>query len=172
MKKILSLCLMLTLCIGSASAKGPKKKTLATQVFTTDIVCHNCEQKIMNNVAVLGKGVEDVKVDVATKEVAVTYNTQKNSVENLVKGFAKISVKAEPKKAGCTQKKACCGGCKQGQAAEQKQGCCQKQDKPCEGKKAECCKKEQKACPAQGGCAKQKVPADGGKNCGGCKDTK
>ena len=41
-----------------------------------------------------------MKVDLTKKEVTVVYDSAKNSDENIVKGFASIKVKAEPKKAG------------------------------------------------------------------------
>ena len=47
----------------------------------------------------LGAGVKDVKVDLPKKEVTVVYDSTKNSDDNIVKGFASIKVKAEPKKA-------------------------------------------------------------------------
>ena len=45
---------------------------------------------------VLGKGVEDVQVDVPTKRITVVYNPSKTDEATLVKGFAKLKVKAEP----------------------------------------------------------------------------
>lgn len=53
----------------------------------------------MNNVPSLGKGIKDVKVDLPKKEVTVIYDGTKNNDENIVKGFATLKVKAEPKKA-------------------------------------------------------------------------
>lgn len=70
-----------------------------TTVFTTDIDCEHCVKKIMNNVPSLGKGVKDVQVDRRKKEVTVVYDGTKNNDENIVKGFASLKVKAEPKKA-------------------------------------------------------------------------
>ena len=96
MKKILMLCLALVMGVGMCAAeKAADKKT----VFTTDIDCEHCVKKIMNNVPSLGKGVKDVKVDLPKKEVTVVYDSTKNSDDNIVKGFASIKVKAEPKKA-------------------------------------------------------------------------
>ena len=43
--------------------------------------------------------IKDVKVDLPKKEVTVIYDASKNNDENIVKGFATIKVKAEPKKA-------------------------------------------------------------------------
>lgn len=98
MKKILMLCLTLAMGLGICAAQKPAadKKT-ATTVFTTDIDCEHCVKKIMNNVPSLGKGVKDVQVNLEKKEVTVVYDTTRNSDENLVKGFASLKVKAEPK---------------------------------------------------------------------------
>ena len=100
MKKFLICCLVVLLGTGvaMASAKPEAKPTTKTTVFVTDIDCEHCAKKIMNNVPSLGKGIKDVQVDVPTKEVTVTYDATKNSDENIVKGFASIKVKAEPKK--------------------------------------------------------------------------
>lgn len=80
------------------AAKPAAQKNTATTVFTTDIDCEHCVKKIMNNVPSLGKGVKDVQVDLPKKEVTVVYDSSKNSDENIVKGFATLKVKAEPKK--------------------------------------------------------------------------
>ncbi len=92
-------CLALMLGVGVAlAAKPAQKKQIVTTVFVTDIDCEHCAKKILNNVPSLGKGVQDVKVDVSKKEVTVVYDASKNNDENLVKGFASIKVKAQPKK--------------------------------------------------------------------------
>ena len=91
MKKILMLCLALVMGVGMCAAEKPANKKTVTTVFTTDIDCEHCVKKIMNNVPSLGKGVKDVQVDLPKKEV--------NNDENIVKGFASLKVKAEPKKA-------------------------------------------------------------------------
>lgn len=99
MKKILMLCLALVMGVGMCAAQKAADKKTVTTVFTADIDCEHCVKKIMNNVPSLGKGVKDVKVDLPKKEVTVVYDSAKNSDENIVKGFASIKVKAEPKKA-------------------------------------------------------------------------
>ena len=40
-----------------------------------------------------------MQVDLPKKEVTVVYDGTKNNDENIVKGFASLKVKAEPKKA-------------------------------------------------------------------------
>ena len=94
MKKILMICLALVMGLGMCAAAGkPAQKKEVTTVFVTDIDCEHCVKKIMNNVPSLGKGIKD------EKEVTVIYDASKNNDENIVKGFATIKVKAEPKKA-------------------------------------------------------------------------
>ena len=98
MKKFLLCCLVVLLGTGAALAAAPAGKPVTkTTVFVTDIDCEHCAKKIMNNVPSLGKGIKDVKVDVPTKEVTVTYDPTKNNDANIIKGFASIKVKAEPK---------------------------------------------------------------------------
>ena len=100
MKKILMICLALVMGLGMCAAAGkPAQKKEVTTVFVTAIDCEHCVKKIMNNVPSLGKGIKDVKVDLPKKEVTVIYDASKNNDENIVKGFATIKVKAEPKKA-------------------------------------------------------------------------
>ncbi len=100
MKKIAMLCLMLAMGMGATMAAKPAaaKKTVTT-VFCTDIHCDHCANKIMNNVPSLGKGIEDVAVDVAKKEEMEPYDAGKNSDENIIKGLASLKVDAKPKKA-------------------------------------------------------------------------
>ena len=100
MKKLLMVCLALVMGLGLAMAEKPARKTNVTTVFATDIDCEHCVKKIMNNVPSLGKGIKDVQVDLSKKEVTVVYDASKNSDENIVKGFASLKVKAEPKKNG------------------------------------------------------------------------
>lgn len=100
MKKILLFCLATLLGAGIAMAAKPEtgKKTAKT-VFVTDIDCEHCVKKIMDNVPSLGKGVKDVEVDLAKKEVTVTYDPAKTNDAQLIRGFASLRVKAEPKAA-------------------------------------------------------------------------
>ena len=116
MKKIIVLCLVALFSIGLVEAQTPKKggKNLTTTVFMTNLDCQGCAKKITDNIP-LAKGVEDVKVDVDTKTVTVTFDAAKTNNEALVKAFAKIKIKAE---AGCcgdctakTEKKECTDDC-------------------------------------------------------------
>lgn len=101
MKKILLISLALLWSFGAFAASGSakKEKKTVTTVFVTDIDCDHCVRKIMNNVPVLGKGIEDVRVDLSKKEVTVVYDASKNDDAHIVKGFASLKVKATPKSA-------------------------------------------------------------------------
>ncbi|MBR5206349.1 MAG: cation transporter [Alistipes sp.] len=98
MKKIIALCLVALFSLGIANAQEPKneKKTVTTE-FVTDIDCAGCAKKV-NNTIPYEKGVKEVKVDVDTKTVTVTYDPAKTNDEALVKALAKIKIKATPKK--------------------------------------------------------------------------
>ena len=97
MKKIISIIALtlalLAFLVGSVVAAPAKsEKKIATVVFTTDLDCHHCAQKVMNTIP-YEKGIKDVKVDVPTKTVTVKYDEAKNSIESLTKAFESIKVK-------------------------------------------------------------------------------
>ena len=79
MKKIIMFCLLAVLGFGISNASAQKKNaaSLKTTVF------------------VIEKGVKEVKVDVPTKTVTVTYDAAKTSDATLLKAFKKIKVAAE-----------------------------------------------------------------------------
>ena len=107
MKKFL-VCVIAALAfagLSSAEAKEPQKKVIKTVVFDTDVDCPHCAKKILDNAAILGSGVKDVKVDVPTKKVTVTFDESKTSVDDIVKGMAKLRVKAQPEKPAATPEK-------------------------------------------------------------------
>ena len=108
MKKILLVCLVVLLGIGSADAQKPKKgeKKSVTVEFVTNIDCEGCAKKVYNTIP-YEKGVEDVKVDVATKIVTVTYNPAKTNNETLIKAFDKIKLEAAVAEGKCEGE--CCG---------------------------------------------------------------
>ena len=96
MKKIISIIALvvalLAMLVGVAVAAPKTEKKIATVVFTTDLDCHHCAQKVMNTIP-YEKGIKDVQVDVPTKTVTIKYDEAKNSVESLTKAFESIKVK-------------------------------------------------------------------------------
>ena len=92
MKKIITLFAMLAMVAGVAVAAPKAEKKIATVVFTTDIDCAHCAQKVYNSIP-YEKGIKDVVVDVKTKTVTVKFDEAKNSIESLQKAFNSIKVK-------------------------------------------------------------------------------
>lgn len=92
MKKIIALFAMLAMVAGVAMAAPKAEKKITTVVFTTDIDCGHCAQKVYNTIP-YEKGIKDVVVDLKTKSVTVKFDAEKNSVEALEKAFAGIKVK-------------------------------------------------------------------------------
>ena len=94
MKKIIALFAALAMVAGVATAAPKQKaeKKIATVVFTTDLDCHHCAQKVLNTIP-YEKGIKDVQVDVPTKTVTVKFDEAKNSTESLTKAFESIKVK-------------------------------------------------------------------------------
>ena len=97
MKKIIMLCLMAVIGFGIGDAMAQKKQVdLKTTVFQTDVDCENCAKKVDNSIP-YQKCVKEVKVDVSTQTVTVTYDKAKTNDEALLKAFKKVKVNAEVK---------------------------------------------------------------------------
>lgn len=94
MKKIMMILAALAVVAGVATAAPKQKaeKKIATVIFTTDIDCAHCAQKVLNTIP-YEKGIKDVQVDVPTKTVTVKFDEAKNSTESLTKAFESIKVK-------------------------------------------------------------------------------
>ena len=95
MKMIITLLVALLAMVVGVSTAAPKEKAekkITTVVFTTDLDCHHCAQKVMNSIP-YEKGIKDVQIDVPTKTVTVKFDEAKNSVESLTKAFESIKVK-------------------------------------------------------------------------------
>lgn len=115
MKKLVLFALILTLGLALGTAKDKKAENVKTTVFTADIHCENCSIKIMDNVPALGKGIKDVEVNVEEKTVTVTYDSQKNNDDKIIKGLKSLNVNAQP-----IQPSPTCDMC----PASSKQKCC------------------------------------------------
>ena len=139
MKKILLMCLVALLGIGAVNAQKPKKgeKKSVTVEFMTSLDCEGCAKKI-NETLPYEKGVRDVKVDVPTKVVTVTYDPTKTNNEAIIKAFAKVKIDASVKE-GCTD--GCCGHNHEAKKQECTDDCCGDHKHEAEKKecKDECC---------------------------------
>ena len=70
----------------AAKKQDPKK---ATVVFTVEIDCQGCIDKIQHNIA-FEKGVRDLLINKDEQQVTIVYNPQKTDIETLKKAFQKI----------------------------------------------------------------------------------
>ncbi len=78
-----------------AAAKAPKGE-VRTVVFSTDLHCQKCVEKINGNLA-FEKGVKDLKVDLKTHTITIKYDTAKTSVEKLAAAIKKLGYAATVK---------------------------------------------------------------------------
>ncbi len=150
--------LFAALCLALAA----NAKDIKTVVFKTvpEMQCANCENKIKSNLR-FEKGVKEIVTNLTTKEVIITYDADKTTVDKLVEGFAKINYKATVATGKACDKGNCCKGekgeCKSDScSAAKKQGAC------CQGKakdgKSSCCKdggKKASKVDAQSGATKK-----------------
>lgn len=99
MKTLMKLCLdtlLMLVMSHTLMAQQTESKTVATVVFSSDIDCDHCKQKIEKNIP-FEKGVKDLVVSLADKTVTITYRTDKNTAENLCVALNKLGYKSEIK---------------------------------------------------------------------------
>lgn len=89
MKKLILLTVML-LTIIMASAKDIKTVVLTT---VPQMHCEGCEKRIKENIR-FEKGIKKIVTDVEHQTVTITYDADKTTVENIIKGFEKINYNA------------------------------------------------------------------------------
>lgn len=71
-----------------------KSKTSETVKFKTSIECNNCVNKVMTNLP-QEKGIKDVKCNLESKEVTVTYQKDKNNAADIRKAIEKLGFTAK-----------------------------------------------------------------------------
>lgn len=95
MKKIKKLfALVIILIIPAVLAAQDKASATETVKFRTSIDCDNCVNTIMSKLP-HEKGIKDVKCDLETKEVAVTYQKNKNNPAEIRKAIEKLGYTAK-----------------------------------------------------------------------------
>ncbi len=95
MKKLILLAAML-LTLTMATAKDIKTVVLTT---VPQMHCEGCEKRIKENIR-FEKGVKKIVTDVEHQTVTITYDADKTTVENIIKGFEKINYDARELKDG------------------------------------------------------------------------
>jgi len=96
MKRILLLmiCAICTFAIASAQTDKKKDTKETTKFLVTNMECENCVKTIEKNIA-FEKGVTDLKCDLKTHSVEVTFNKEKTTEKKLIAAFKKIKFNAE-----------------------------------------------------------------------------
>ena len=89
MKKLILLTIALFFAV-LAQAQTMKEVVFKTE---PEIECNNCVKRIQNNIR-FEKGVKAINPDLKTKLVTIQYDSEKSTLEDLIKAFAKIGYKA------------------------------------------------------------------------------
>jgi copper chaperone CopZ len=98
------LAVIIVMIIPLAVNAQEKSKANETVKYKTSIDCAACVNTIMTNLP-QEKGIRDVKCDLATKEVTVTYQKEKNNPEEIKKSIEKLGYTAKIIPAENSQKK-------------------------------------------------------------------
>lgn len=85
MKRYFLMLLVALMCASGLYAKSEKQVV----VFSVDLHCQGCVTKIEKNIA-FEKGVRDLKCDLEKKQVTVTFDPAKTTVQALQEAFKKI----------------------------------------------------------------------------------
>jgi mercuric ion binding protein len=85
---------MLLLAVPVLMSAQDKTKSTETVIFKTSIDCENCINKVMSNLP-YEKGIKDVRCDLDTKEVTVTYQKGKNNPDEIKKAIEKLGYTAK-----------------------------------------------------------------------------
>ncbi len=93
MRQLIIILLLVVSASGFAQEKKSKKK-LETTVYSCNMHCGSCQEKIEHNIA-YEKGVKAVTSELKEHTVTVTYRTDKNSKEAIKKALVKLGYKAE-----------------------------------------------------------------------------
>lgn len=94
MKRQFVLFVCLVFAFATLNAKDDKKGKETTTFVIEEMDCDHCVKKIEKNIS-FEKGVSDIKCDLPTKTVVVTYKKDKTTKTKLVDAFKKIKMTAK-----------------------------------------------------------------------------
>ena len=93
-KSILLIAVSLLMFSQFAMSQDTGKAKSDTVKYWVSMDCENCKAKVEKNIA-FEKGVKDLKVDLKTKTVVVTYKPKKTNPEKLEKAIKKLGFEVE-----------------------------------------------------------------------------
>ncbi len=91
MKKSIFIAIVLLVSLG---VSAQDKKKIVDITFKTSITCDNCVNTIMGSLP-LEKGIKDVKCNLETKEVKVSFRNDKTDKEKIKRSLEKLGYVAE-----------------------------------------------------------------------------
>ena len=71
------------------------KKNEALVVYSVNIDCHSCEQKIKKNLPFDVKGVKDLRTSIEKQQVTIKYETKRTDTDKLQKAIEKLGFKCQ-----------------------------------------------------------------------------
>ncbi|MCD8268736.1 MAG: heavy-metal-associated domain-containing protein [Parabacteroides sp.] len=95
MKQLVVALLCAVFTLSTAYAQDAKKKKDTVTFYVEGMECANCQKKVEKNIA-FEKGVTDLKCDLTTRTMEVTYKNDKTSKTKLASAFKKIGMEAVP----------------------------------------------------------------------------
>ena len=91
MKRLIFITIALLVSMGISAQD---KKKIVDITYKTSITCDNCVNTIMSSLP-LEKGIKDVKCNLETKEVRVSFRNDKTDKENIKRSLEKLGYVAE-----------------------------------------------------------------------------
>ena len=79
---------------GSSIVSCHECKNEKTVIFNANLHCESCKAKVEKNIP-YEKGVKDLKVDMKTQTITVTFREDKNTTENLQKAIEKLNIEVK-----------------------------------------------------------------------------
>ena len=102
--KVVRLVLIMVVVLSAAMSVNAQKKNEKTVIFNANLHCESCKAKVEKNIP-YEKGVKDLKVDMKTQTITVTFREDKNNIE--VKGIEGNNTSAKTQ-TGEKCEKSCC----------------------------------------------------------------
>lgn len=90
---IIASLLTILMAVTGVNAENKKVNHNKTVTFDVSMTCENCVRTIEKNIA-FEKGMKDMKVDLPSKRVTLTFDTRKTDEEKIIKSFEKLGYEA------------------------------------------------------------------------------
>lgn len=92
--KVVRLVLIMVVVLSAAMSVNAQKKNEKTVIFNANLHCESCKAKVEKNIP-YEKGVKDLKVDMKTQTITVTFREDKNTNRKLAESHREIEHRSE-----------------------------------------------------------------------------